>query len=307
MSSNKLLNSNLLRCIMFRGFLTVRQMGRFECACGKDLHALWRDLINDKSKFYDCSGLSVNYKFHTMHSRNVSEKIDEWLNRRVSLKLYSVTVSYFNDRSCLLGTDILINQTQIHKLTILKSFSCFPPEQNKTSRFDLLIKNCARTLTDLTINDVPYLNDNSLMFDCKLECLRNIKIIGYWHSMYYPNGYERPDRFVPEYQGLLQLMNKCSTLVSCHIDIQQHGRCSDEWWKSKNLGSRYNLFKSIITRNPNLCHVYLSPEYVVYVDLVRIKEDLRREEEETKNKEGSNHEQRVVIKFVKGNEYDQTF
>ncbi len=179
-----------LESILLHGYFELRDFCKMEMACSK-----WRFYVLGKSEISKVSSQQINmsdfqsvYDFSDSHRRKLTLQKEQWFNRRKIFKLSNeVLLTGFDDNSCRIGIDTLVNRTDIVKFTISDSFKyipctdCHRPDYEQTydEEVDLagfINKLCRSQLKELCFNYVPHLGrglDNYL----KLKKLTTLKII----------------------------------------------------------------------------------------------------------------------------------
>ncbi len=180
-----------MELIFLYGYLKLADFCHLEMACSKwRYYALSkREVSLEFSSQMDMSDFQSVYDFSSLVRRKVTLQKELWFNRRkIFCKLSNeVLLTGFDDYSCRIGIDILVDRTDIVKFTINNSFKCIPcndrhrPDYEKTCNEEVdlagfLNKLSRSELRELCFHHVPHLG-RDLDGDLQLHKLTTLKIV----------------------------------------------------------------------------------------------------------------------------------
>lgn len=166
-----------LQAILFRGFLTLKDMQMFEMASFK--WYIFTICRNKESKhlFGFFSSSEMVYNFSSAPRRKFSLLKGSWFSTR---KIYGVNkvikIENFDDASCRLGRDILMNNSAILKLNITNSFNFFPCD-DEDGTLSTVINNSRHTLQEMCFNLVPHLCNDVFGNWKRMDNMQVLKIV----------------------------------------------------------------------------------------------------------------------------------
>ncbi len=162
-----------------------------EMACSKwRYYALSKHEISKQfSHQMDMSDFQSVYDFSNFRRRKRTLQKEQWFNRRKIMSKLSkeVILTGFDDYSCRIGIDILVNRNDIVKFTISNSFKyipctdCHRPDYEQTCNEEVdlagfLNKLCRSQLRELCFHHVPHLGID-LGGNLQLRKLTTLKIV----------------------------------------------------------------------------------------------------------------------------------
>ncbi len=247
---------NLIKFVLFEkgllnsGFLTFHDLSNLQRAGDNST----RIAITNSPAVY-CSEHLV-FNFSNMIARGKSEKMDEWLNVRPGFKVTSLCIKLMEDKSCVLGEDILTSQTNIRTMRITNSFCYIPCEISGLLTF---VQLRAYSLRELCFYGVSTLKASHLaeLYNLALTVLSVVKCSNV--------------RFYELLIGIVS--NSHATLKSLEYQSVNGHHNYRQWYGDDSHGKYYADMKRIIGESSCLSVLRLSYDIQSMCNVKRLKRE----------------------------------